>query len=365
MDDLRRIQPVSRLRIFDEARTAHLERLADMEPAGFVYRIRRYDFDDDLARSVGARQMGRLRTAVLLVRLRPSHVELNEPALIKAWPSLLLYAMVIRLSNLFGRRHTTIVAYAIENADVAGNLASYSRLPRRLASAVVRSVFRFVLPQGSRLAFGTQQAELEYLRIIPRLQQRTDTTLIPALSTACRFCELEHRPGRLTFLGSFEPRKGILELLEAWDTVVLNLPDATLRIVGKGPLLATVEEWARTRPSVNVTVDPPREEIHQALRESTAVVLYSQRAQRWREQVGLPILEGLSHGSTVVTSDETGIADWLRGRGHAVIPPADASDALALALVDVLSRPVPVARVLADLPTEDGRITADRWLFDA
>jgi hypothetical protein len=42
----------------------------------------------------------------------------------------------------------------------------------------------------------------------------------------------------------------------------------------------------------------------------------------WREQLGLPILEGLSHGSRIVTASETGLAPDLSRDGHFVIAQA-------------------------------------------
>ena len=69
-------------------------------------------------------------------------------------------------------------------------------------------------------------------------------------------------------------------------------------------------------------------------------MLPSQPTSAWREQVGLPIVEGLSYGCTIVTTTETGLAGWLSEHRHRVLP-ADANEAqLAAAIIDALRRPV-------------------------
>ena len=64
---------VSTLRIYDEARTAHLERLTSETNVMFVYRRRSYDFDARLAYSRGALQLGRFGAARLAWRTLPAN----------------------------------------------------------------------------------------------------------------------------------------------------------------------------------------------------------------------------------------------------------------------------------------------------
>ena len=94
------------------------------------------------------------------------------------------------------------------------------------------------------------------------------------------------------------------------------------------------------------------------------LALPSQPRPRWREQVGLPIVEGLANGCLVVTTTETGLSAWLSAHGHQVVPPDAGAVALAsavLAAIDDLRAP---ADILATLPAVDGRRAADLWLFE-
>ena len=204
---------MSRARIFDEARTVHLERIPEVTPALFIFRQKRYDFDESIAKDVGAVQKARTPTVWFLLRSALTRVELNEPALIKAWPSLAGYVLAIRIRNIFTlpRRRIRIVMYAIDNSDIAGNLSSYFHLPRRVGVILTRLAFRFLVPRHSRIAFGTHQARESYLRVVPNLASRVECELVPALPTTCRSCNQPGTKSRLlTFLGAFEERKGIL-----------------------------------------------------------------------------------------------------------------------------------------------------------
>jgi glycosyltransferase involved in cell wall biosynthesis len=103
--------------------------------------------------------------------------------------------------------------------------------------------------------------------------------------------------------------------------------------------------------------------VHEVLRQSAVLVLLSQPIGGWREQIGLPILEGLSHGCEVVATSETGVADWLAARGHAVVPPGAGPEVVADRLDEALRRAPTRRGSLSDLPRTDQRLAADRWLM--
>ena len=136
-----------------------------------------------------------------------------------------------------------------------------------------------------------------------------------------------------------------------------------LQVVGKGPLVEEVRTSAAALPAVEVTVDPPRDEVHRILRGTQTLVLLSQPRNRWREQVGLPIVEGLAHGCTVVTTEQTGLAPWLAEHRHVVVTASSDPAQTAAAIVTSARMNRSPADVTADLPATDGRTMADRWLF--
>lgn len=348
--------------VYARARTVHLTRFAEMG-ATLIYRRKNYDFDDEVARSHPSAQLGYRRTVAHLLSSRHRVVELNEPFQLDSWPGLLLSVTAIRLSDALRRRRTRIVTYAIGNDDLIANFAAYTRLPAPLAAFAVRRIFRYLLARYDRVAFGISSSREIYRELGGRSFDAPEQAFFGAL--APRYAEAPiptERPRRLVFLGALEERKGIVRLMRAWPLV--GVDGARLTILGKGQLTDDVLAWARDRDDVDVTIDPARSLIHETLLGSSVLVLFSQRTPRWREQIGLPILEGLSHGCTVVTSTETGIADWLEAHGHTVLAPDAPAEVLAEALRSRLVQPQPVAEVLGALPAQDTRFDASDWMFE-
>ncbi|MGZ8176961.1 glycosyltransferase [Williamsia sp. SKLECPSW1] len=173
------------------------------------------------------------------------------------------------------------------------------------------------------------------------------------------------RGPHLVFLGTFERRKGILELLAAWDQVRSQVQNAELTIIGSGEHQSAVEVFVRERAECSLVISPARDEIFALLKQAKALALLSQREVGWREQVGLPIVEALSVGCEIITTEETGIADWLIANGHQVLSTdATTTEIAASLMASLLSGRTPFD-VLGSLPLNDGRMEAESWLLDA
>lgn len=354
------------VRVYSGLRTAHLERFPDMVPARVLYTSRRDDFDTSLIDPANPperlSQLGVLRE---LLRRHHDTVEINEPALVECWPSLLAQIAAVRLRGLAARRRTAVVTYCIGNADPALEVRARWRLPLPLARLVTAVVFRLLVRGTDRMAFGTAGAAEAYARYVPPRRLEARSRLFEALPSPCPCPEpaSPRNPAQVVFVGSLVPRKGVAETLAAWDALRSRRPDATLRIVGHGRLEPTVAAWAATRAEVTFEVDPPRARVHEVLRQSAVLVLLSQPHGHWREQIGLPILEGLSHGCEIVTTTETGVAGWLDGHGHAVVPPDSPPEVVADRLDEALRRAGTRRGSVSDLPATDQRMVADRWLM--
>jgi glycosyltransferase involved in cell wall biosynthesis len=355
----RSVEGATRLRVYDSLRSAHLERAKELEPAAIVFRRRRYDFDDRLALGLALRQVTTVQALVLAARSRAEEIEVNEP--LSPGSGLAVAALLgLGLRRLLGRPRAIVTTYAIENLDP-------SDVPRtgvraRLRAALLAISARVLWRRLDRIVFGTGASRRLYETRFP---QRTGlaATIIPALPVAKAVADDAKRAGSVVFLGALVQRKGFPLLLDAWPEVLRAHPQATLTIIGKGALLAEAAALAEADASVRLLEDPPRSRIFEELEAMQVLVLPSQPTPKWREQVGLPLVEGLASGCSVVTTDETGIADWLGEHGHAVIPASSGPDRLAAAIIAQLSARRSATSVLADLPAVDGRLAADRWLF--
>ena len=357
--------PGRRARIYGFIRTAHLERFREMVPATVIYRRARYDYDDSvLPREMRPIQLGRLATLRHLLTHRYAAVEMNEPGVTNLWADTLAQVAAIRLRGGIGRHRTQLVTYCIGYSDPAEELHARRPYVPRLAARGATWLLMNVLSRAmDRIAFGTEGSYEMYRSYVSARVLSRRSAMFEAVPAACSCPPVVEGGPEVLFVGVFSDRKGIRQLMAAWDVLRDGGTPLRLRLIGKGALQADVEAWAAGRDDVVVDIDPPRAEVHAAMRGASVLVLLSQRVGAWREQVGLPIVEGLSHGMEIVTTDETGLARWLAGHGHQVVPGSAEPAAVAAAITSAATAQRGRDGVLADLPAVDQRMEADRWML--
>jgi glycosyltransferase involved in cell wall biosynthesis len=351
-----------RVRLYQTVRTAHLERARQLSPATILYRGTRYDFDRSLADGLDLIPAGPVRATWLLARSSVRQLEVNEPLMVSSLRRTALAIAALKLRSRLGGPDVRLVSYAIENADPFRPMIDHASARWRRVEH--RILARYVWRSLHRVAFGTEAARATYEAALAGVTGPKTTTVIPAIPAPCRCppAAPEDAP-RVLFLGALAERKGFGLVLAAWPYLKERVPNARLTIVGTGELEERARRAADADTSIDLLVAPSRTDIHRELRRSQVLVLPSQPAPGWREQVGLPICEGLAHGCSIVATTETGLADWLVAHGHRVLAPGDSGERIAGALEDALRQSRPTASVLADLPGTDGRLDADTWLF--
>jgi glycosyltransferase involved in cell wall biosynthesis len=163
------------------------------------------------------------------------------------------------------------------------------------------------------------------------------------------------------FLGTFEPRKGIDVLLEAFGRLAEENPDLELWLAGQsGWGVSGVEERLVTHPAASRIkrlgfVD---EEVLPSLLRQARCVAYPSRG----EGFGLPVLEALACGAPVVTSRDTVMAE-VSGTTALLTTPGNAEE-LADAIAEVIGQSdeerqagARVSRQRAELYTWDFSLT--------
>jgi glycosyltransferase involved in cell wall biosynthesis len=140
------------------------------------------------------------------------------------------------------------------------------------------------------------------------------------------------------FVGRFVEKKGLDVLLAAWPAVVAAVPEARLRLLGFGPL----EDLARSGgPSVEVELGQTSEravQLRRALQRARAVVTPSRTAGNGDAETLLLVnLEAQASGRPVVTTRHGGIPEYVDEDKTALIVPENDADALAAALIRVLT----------------------------
>ena len=358
---VRRSGAPSRIRFLPWMRSAYIERF-ESAPDATTYFVHEEYLDRSLLD--GQKYVKTTRLALVFRLLRGDYdvFAVPEPFWVVEAPYTTLIVLIARLSTWLRGRPISVVTYAIENADSSSLLGLPTWVPARFRRLAL-SLFALPLVLGiSRFAFGTDGARANYLTgLAPWIARRVSrrSAYFPPLAPICSCAGLSKEPGTVLFLGPLATRKGFDTLLEAWPTVVARAPGAKLWVCGQGVLQDDLDRAIEQGRSITQILGASRLEIHELLARAEVLVSLPRSESRWREQIGLSIVEGLSHRCHIVTTSDTGIADWLALHGQTVIADGRSSSAAADALSKALCDPV----AADDLPSVNGRAVAERWMF--
>ncbi|HUQ77855.1 MAG TPA: glycosyltransferase [Patescibacteria group bacterium] len=138
-----------------------------------------------------------------------------------------------------------------------------------------------------------------------------------------------------------EPEKGHQTLIEAWPSVLREVPDAYLLIVGEGSRRDFLEQWASAhKVGHRVVFAGRRDDIPAVTAALDVAVLPS-----WREAQGLSILEAMALSRPVVASDVGGIPEMVEDGVTGLLVEHDNPVALAAAVVRLLKDPAYAASI--------------------
>lgn len=211
-----------------------------------------------------------------------------------------------------------------------------------------------------------------------RLRRTVDATIAPSRTLAdelrrAGFPSVRHvenfapaaQPAPLgtdvAFVGALHPHKGPQVLLDAWALVAAGHPTSELRVVGEGPLRASLEASAQRagiadRVRFVGAVAPA--DVPDQLRRARLVVVPSLGAEGGGPT--LAVVEAAAAGRPVVVTDRPGVAEGVDDTVGVVVPAGDVS-ALAAALDDLLSDPARLER----LGGQAAARAAERWSPEA
>lgn len=255
---------------------------------------------------------------------------------------------------LLGRRLARVPTKVI--ADVHGDPAAPARLygsPLRRALAPLADLAgRYGLrhADGVRTISGYTSGVVREAGAEPTATFAAFIDLEPFLETPP--APLPERPLAL-FVGVLERYKAVDVLADAWRLAAPQVPGAVLHLVGRGtlhdvPARLVAELPEQTRWTERLETD----EVARALDDATVLVLPSRS-----EGLGRVGVEAFCRGRGVVASRIGGIPDLVEdGETGILVPPAD-PQALADALVRVLSD-----RALAERLGAAARAAVEPWL---
>src|SRR5262249_61356983 len=152
---------------------------------------------------------------------------------------------------------------------------------------------------------------------------------------ARRALRVDQKARLILYVGRFAEGKGLDTLLEAFRTLRTVVPDASLALVGSGPLQAWLERRILAdgiARSVRMAGEVPHHVVPQWMRAADVVVLPSQAE-------GLPNVARAAPacGCPVVATPVGDLPDLVHPDVGRLVPPGN-PDTLADAIVDVLGR---------------------------
>ena len=205
-----------------------------------------------------------------------------------------------------------------------------------------------------------------------RLRRSVHATIAPSLELAdslrrAGFPRVHHLPNsapvqpasppgdEVVFVGTVSEHKGPHLLLDAFTRIASQHPGTTLRVVGDGPMLATLQQRAagsdgRIRFDGRVGVD----EVPDRLREAALVALPSLGVEGGGPT--LSVIEAMCSGRAVVVSDRPGVCEGVDETVGRVVPAGNVS-ALADAMHELLADREQLQRCGA----EARRRAVERW----
>jgi glycosyltransferase involved in cell wall biosynthesis len=142
---------------------------------------------------------------------------------------------------------------------------------------------------------------------------------------------------RLLFVGRFVPAKNLTLLIEAFDEVVDDHPDAELVLVGDGPRRNQLEravDWRNLNHHVEFRGYIPNENLPELYRGSDAFVLSSKT-----ERYPITLIEAMSCGTPVVAPSIGAIPEILEHERTGLLYPESSASDLAAVIDQLFSEP--------------------------
>ena len=218
------------------------------------------------------------------------------------------------------------------HGDWRGDTRVFGSSARRLLSPAVDRLADYAVrhADGVRTVSGFTSGLVRERGVEP-------TATFPAYMDLAPFLATDPVPLPITpralFVGVLERYKAVDVLAGAWRILAPRVPDASLQIVGMGPLEGTVQGLV-AEPELHVGWTPrlTTAEVARALDDATLLVLPSRG-----EGMGRVVVEAFCRGRAVVGSNAGGIPDLVVHDASGLLVPQADPAALATALERLLT----------------------------
>lgn len=144
--------------------------------------------------------------------------------------------------------------------------------------------------------------------------------------------------GTVLYVGTVEMYKGVGLLIQAWQRVAKDLPNAHLRIVGEGAQRAEYERLVQ-KLGLQYRVTFSGRVAHDQLRRRYDEAHVVVAPHMWIEPFGRTVAEAMARGRVVVTADAGGPAEMIQDEVNGLLFARGSRKALELRLKEALRLP--------------------------
>jgi len=363
---------LNRAKYYPVARTVHLERMSEGVKNELWFTHTRADWDLTLyARTRRAKKVTLVSVLWRILTGPRLCLEVTEPLAFSSALSLTLISLAAQARNvLTGNQTITFVSYAIENLDPIQKLHIKFKLPKSIVKKVLSTYIQITTQNMRRIAFGTNASLEIYKAVIgeddfEKGLKDGKYLYFPPFLPAAKLPEIDVRdPFKFGFVGPLEARKGYDFVIDAWAEVRELFPLASLDIYTPSIPNSELMSKLKLDSRITVFVQSPRANVLAAYSGFHVLLMPSRRTSVWKEQIGLPIIEGLSHGCEIVATTESGISEWLANYRHQVLDSDYSSAELVEAMSKAITSDRPREEITHALPQKDGRTVAEEWMFN-
>ncbi len=148
------------------------------------------------------------------------------------------------------------------------------------------------------------------------------------------------------YLGKLTPEKGLSLIMQIFDRLASLGTSWRALIVGKGPMLGELEQWAKNYPDrVRIFSDVTHDAVPDYLNAMDLLLAPSQTRANWCEQLGRMTIEAMACGVPVIASDSGEIPFVVGDAG--IIVAEDDLDAWVSAIQNAIDSPALRAKLIA------------------
>lgn len=249
----------------------------------------------------------------------------------------------------FGVSRLSGLPFVVEINGIEGESGATPRLPSRLSAPIKQKIRSRMMRQASaivsvtdRLAALTWEQHGLQPQVVKTVPNGVDQVMFRPMRApdARRILGLQDAEW-VVFVGNLVSWQGLETLLLAMPRVVRDSPHARLAIIGDGPLRTTLEDLA-IRYGIHEVVSfrgsVPHVDVPLWINAASVCVAPFARLRNQTTGVSpLKLYEYLACGRPVVASDVPGIREVLEASGAGIAVPPGEPEALADAIITVLS----------------------------